>query len=526
MEQKKLRTAAYIRVSTDRDDQENSFEMQRSYFEKLLSSNKDYENAGIYSDCGISGGSTARRPGICRLLLDCRKGRIDRIICKSISRFSRNTPEFIQMLSMLRENKVTVFFEKENIDTAHMINEIVITALSAAAQNESVSISKNLHWSDVRRYRSGEAPNKIIYGYRWAAGCTVMPSGYKYRNIEINPDEAEIVRRIFSDVSTGKRYCDIARSLNADGIAPPLCRSRKTCPQWNGRHIYNIISNERYAGCVLTQKNYTADSLHHLHRRNRGELEQCLISCHHNAIISREQYESVKNVLMKNSCIYGNNHTGHRRTQILSGLLYCPSCKKRMHTNGRSRTPYWFCPGRCGRRIDEADVFSMIEKAVYLRFGRDEHTAVNITDMFRYIDENDRHKENDPPARKPSPARIQLIRSALCELKSKASLCSGKEKASLDKAVLILKRDLKEEIRKADEMIFTDEKKELPFEDCISMYDKSKMIGTMLSGENGINKLTVKMLIRSIVGRIAVLSGSDIAVQWADDSAVRVRGGM
>ena len=182
--------------------------------------------------------------------------------------------------------------------------------------------------------------------------------------------------------------------------------------------------------------------------------------------------------------------------------------------------------GQMRKRIDEADVFSLIEKAVYLRFGRDEHTAVNITDMFRYIDENDGHKENDPPARKPSPARIQLIRSALCELKSKASLCSGKEKASLDKAVLILKRDLKEEIRKADEMIFTDEKKELPFEDCISMYDKRKMIGTMLSGENGINKLTVKMLIRSIVGRIAVLSGSDIAVQWADDSAVSVRGGM
>lgn len=250
------RAAAYIRVSTILENQEDSFDSQKHHFEKLLAKNQQYENAGIYSDYGISGTSVRNRDGLQSLILDCRKGRINRIYCKSLSRFARNALEFLEILSVLRENGVTVYYEKENLDTGKAMNDIVVATLAAVAEEESISISENLHWSNSKRYAVGEVSNELIYGYRRANSNTLMLSGYKYRNIEVNPEEAMIVKRVFEEVADGKPYIDIARMLNSEKVTPPFRKSdgsgeAKRCKKWYGRHIYNIISNELKLSILL-----------------------------------------------------------------------------------------------------------------------------------------------------------------------------------------------------------------------------------------------------------------------------------
>ena len=380
-----LRAAAYIRVSTNIDDQENSFDAQKKYFEELLSKNEQYESAGIYSDYGISGTSIRNREGMQSLLLDCKKSRFNRIYCKSLSRFARNALEFLEILSVLSENGVSVYFEKENLDTAKSLNDIVVATLAAVAEEESVSISENLRWGNTKRYEVGEVPNELIYGYRWSDSNTLMLSGYKYRNIEIVPEEAVIIQRVFEEIAEGKSYINIARKLNAEKVAPPTVNN-ESCRKWTGRHIYNIISNERYTGCVLTQKTFVPDPLSHNTKRNDGTLAQHLVSNHHPAIISRELFDRVQNIVKENSDIYGNNKTGARRTQTLSGLLVCPKCGRNLNCNGRSRVPYWFCPDECGIQITEDNVFKMIKQAIQIHFGDDTDFADNIRKMYDEID--------------------------------------------------------------------------------------------------------------------------------------------
>lgn len=370
------RAAAYIRVSTAGEDQEDSYTLQKQHFEQLLS-DEDCISAGIYCDHGITGTSEKRRRGFYLLMRDCENGRIDRIYTKSISRFSRNTLEFIRSMDMLSLLGVTVCFEKEKIDTSTPTDSLIMTALSAAAQMESRSIADNLRWAAERRFRSGEVPNEMIYGYMWDENETVLKSGYRYRNVISVPEEAETVRLIFGLVAAGVKYAEVARRLNISGVTPPLRSGAKRdgslpAEYWTGRHISNIIMNERYTGSVLTQKTFTPDTLSHTKKINRGEMERILISCHHEAIVDAGLFQRVQTVRARNAVRYGNNKTGKRRVQLLSGLIICPVCGRRCHTNGRSRTPYWFCPDRqncCGVKYIESRLFELIDRAFDMRFG-------------------------------------------------------------------------------------------------------------------------------------------------------------
>lgn len=375
---RRRRAAAYIRVSTAGEDQEDSYALQKQHFEQRLSC-EGCVNAGIYCDYGITGTNERHRRGFYLLMRDCEHGRIDRILCKSISRFSRSTLDFIRSMDILSALGVSVCFEKEGIDTAHPADSLVMTALSAVAQMESRSIADNLRWAIERRFRSGEVPNELIYGYMWDSTETVMKSGYRYRNVAAVPEEAQTVRLIFRLVAAGVKYAEVARRLNCSGVTPPLrcgTKRRGSIPAqyWTGRHISNIIMNERYTGCVITQRTFTPDTLTHTKRTNKGELERVIISSHHEAIIDQELFQQVQTVRAHNALIFGNNKTGRRRVQLLSGLIICPRCGRRCHTNGRSRTPYWFCPDKrnCfGVKFIESRLFELIDRAFDLRFGRD-----------------------------------------------------------------------------------------------------------------------------------------------------------
>ena len=385
-----LRVAAYIRVSSDSSDQENSYETQDKYFSGLLSKNPEWTSAGVYSDYGISGTDKQHRTGYKRLLRHCREGKIDRIVCKSISRFARNTSDFMTALGILHEHQVTILFEKEGLDTADPTNDFILTTLAAIAQEESRSISSNIRWGNQKRYPKGQARNYDIYGYCYAKGedaFETMEDGYQIHRVEIVEEEAAIVRRIFQEVEDGERYSDIARRLNYEHIPAPdqgkakrKIRGRTTVKEgietgWTSPMISRMITLERYCGDALLQKTYTPDFLTHKSRVNNGEMPQYLVRDHHPAIISREQFERVQKVRQGNAARFGNR--GKRTDHPFSGRLICAHCGRAFNIRNASHYPIWFCPtsalnngkGVChAEKIYEEQAVRMFRKAFTDRF--------------------------------------------------------------------------------------------------------------------------------------------------------------
>lgn len=385
-----LRVAAYIRVSTDSSDQENSYETQDRYFTELLSRNPEWISAGVYSDYGISGTNKQHRTGYKRLLRHCREGKIDRIVCKSISRFARNTSDFMTALNILHEHQVTILFEKEGLDTADPTSDFILTTLAAIAQEESRSISSNIRWGNQKRYPKGQARNYDIYGYRYAEGedaFETMEDGYPIHRVEIVEAEAAIVRRIFQEVEDGERYSDIARRLNYEHIPAPdqgkakrKIRGRTTVKEgietgWTAAMISRMITLERYCGDALLQKTYTPDYLTHKTRKNEGEMPQYLVRDHHPAIISRDQFERVQKIRQGNAARYGNG--GKRTDRPFSGRLICAHCGRAYNIRNASHYPIWFCPtsalnnGKAvchAEKIYEEQAVRMFRKAFTDRF--------------------------------------------------------------------------------------------------------------------------------------------------------------
>lgn len=352
-----LRVAAYIRVSSDSSDQENSYETQDKYFSGLLSKNPEWISAGVYSDYGISGTDKQHRTGYKRLLRHCREEKIDRIVCKSISRFARNTSDFMTALNILHEHQVTILFEKEGLDTADPTSDFILTTLAAIAQEESRSISSNIRWGNQKRYPKGQARNNDIYGYRYAEGenaFETMEDGYQIHRVELVEEEAAIVRRIFQEVEDGERYSDIARRLNQEHIPAPdqgktkrKIRGKTTVKEgietgWTSAMISRMITLERYCGDALLQKTYTPDFLTHKSRVNNGEMPQYLVRDHHPAIISREQFEQVQEIRRGNAARFGNR--GKRTDYPFSGRLICAHCGRAYNIRNASHYPIWFCP--------------------------------------------------------------------------------------------------------------------------------------------------------------------------------------
>ena len=385
-----LRVAAYIRVSTDSSDQENSYETQDRYFTELLTRNPEWIGAGVYSDYGISGTNQQHRTGYKRLLRHCREEKIDRIVCKSISRFARNTSDFMTALNILHDHHVTILFEKEGLDTADPTSDFILTTLAAIAQEESRSISSNIRWGNKKRYPKGQVRNYDIYGYRYAEGKNAfetMEDGYEIRRVEIVEAEAAIVRRIFQEVEDGERYSDIARRLNYEHIPAPdqgkakrKIRGRTTVKEgietgWTSAMISRMITLERYCGDALLQKTYTPDFLTHKSRKNEGEMPQYLVRDHHPAIISRDQFERVQTIRQGNAARYANG--GKRTDRPFSGRLICAHCGRAYNIRNASHYPIWFCPtsalnnGKAvchAEKIYEEQAVRMFRKAFTDRF--------------------------------------------------------------------------------------------------------------------------------------------------------------
>lgn len=402
-----LNVAAYIRVSTDMSDQENSYETQEKYFNQLIDSNPEWNAVGVYSDYGISGTSKEKRTGFRRLMRHCKDGKIDRIVCKSISRFARNTADFMSALDTLHDCGVTILFEKENLDTADPTSDFILTTLAAIAQEESRSISGNIRLGQKMRFPKGEVPNKIMYGYRYNGKMVTSESGYEYKDIEIVEEEAKVVRRIFNEVVEGKAYTEIARGLNLDKIPAPetdAVRARKRNSKkgqlnsdlengWTGGNITRIVRAERYMGAVLIQKKFTPDYLTHEVRDNKGEVPQYFVRNHHPAIIDEELFQKAQDVVKVNSELY-NRTRFPKKPRAFSQRLICGECGRFFHVTNANNNPIWRCPtssqttGKCichAEKVYEEQVVRAFRKAILERFRltvKPIHDNVAVADIM------------------------------------------------------------------------------------------------------------------------------------------------
>ena len=322
---RKLRVAAYARVSSDSADQMHSYAAQNAYFAKLITGNPNWELADIYADQGISGTSLTRREDFLRMLEDARRGRIDRILVKSISRFARNTKDSLEAVRELKALGVSVYFEEQNIDTAQATGEVLTAVFAALAQKESEAISERARSSYQMRMKRGRfSTNAAPYGY--ALGKD---------GLEVIETEAAIIRHIFDRYLTGDSMEDIARKLTEMGIS-----TKRNTPFWQRRSIQYILRNEKYIGNSLVQKTYMTEGLPHRKKENKGERVQRLIVGSHPPIIERDVFDRVQKLLALKSA---NIHPRTGVTHALSCKLVCGRCGaicKRKLVRGHA---YWVC---------------------------------------------------------------------------------------------------------------------------------------------------------------------------------------
>ncbi len=283
-----LRVAAYCRVSTEQEEQQNSYEVQIAYYTDLINRKKEWTLAGIFADKGISGTQTKSRCEFNRMIRMCKNKKIDLVITKSISRFARNTVDCLEHIRQLKELGIGVIFEKEHINTLNITSEFTVALYGSFAQAESESISKNVIWGKEKAYREG----RVSFQYKRLLGYRKGDDGKP----EIVPEQAETVRLIYKLFLDGQSMRNIKYSLESKGVL--TATSSKT---WNESLIRSILKNEKYVGDVLMQKTFTADCITHRVVKNNGERAMYLVTDHHEPIIDRDTYNRVQQELARRS---------------------------------------------------------------------------------------------------------------------------------------------------------------------------------------------------------------------------------
>lgn len=341
----KLRAAAYCRVSTDSDDQVNSFIAQVRYYNDFIRLSDTMELVDIYADEGISGTGTDKRDEFNRMIRDCKLGKIDRVFVKSVSRFARNSLECIENIRLMKSYGTTVLFENDGLDTANMNSEMILYIKSAFAQSESLANSKRVSTAIRMKMETGEyAASSAPYGYRF---CD--------KKLIVEPSEAKIVKKIYEMYLHGNGLSKIVLALKAEY---PETR-------WSVEGMRYILRNEKYIGDSLLQKSYTPPVLPLRNTRNKGEVDQYYVSGTHEAIIDRETFEKVQRIHAEQQAFYNARNTGIKR--IYSGRIICGDCghaykPKRFHDSTR-----WVCT-KSGTAGQHCSSIPITEKDLELTF--------------------------------------------------------------------------------------------------------------------------------------------------------------
>ncbi len=353
---KKIRVAAYCRVSSEQDEQLNSFENQVTYYTNYINSTPDYEMAGIYADEGISGTSTRKREDFNRMIADCERGLIDLIIVKSISRFARNTQDCLFYSRKLKEMGIGITFEKEAISTLDNTGELLFTILSSLAQDESRSISENCQWGIRSQMQRGihKINTKRFYGF---------DSDDKGKLI-VNEEQAKVVRWIFEAYLNGINPDVIARKLNEEKVEQ--CMGGYN---WKVTQVMQILENEKHNGDSILQKTFIPDYLTHKSVPNTGQLPQYHIKDDHEGIVSKEIWEAAQLEIQRRRA-YMHSHSmitlGQNTDKIpFTHKIICGCCNhnyaRRKHTRSWGRVYLW----QCGHRYLKKGVIGCRAPSVY-----------------------------------------------------------------------------------------------------------------------------------------------------------------
>lgn len=317
---RRLKVAAYCRVSTGQEEQESSYEAQISYYTEKINGNSEWQMAGIFADEGITGTQAKKRPEFLKMIRLCRQGKIDMILTKSLSRFARNTVDSLKYIRDLKALGIAVVFEKENINTLETDTEMMLTIMSCFAQAESESISKNVSWGIRQSFKNGNVPMQYarLLGYRKGADG----------NAEIVPEEAEIVKEIYRFYLDGMSMNLIADRLNAKGFT-----TKGNGSPYRKAVIQRILTNEKYMGDAILQKTYVTDCITKKTRKNNGELPMYLVKNHHEPIISRADFNRVREEMARRSAkrsiadkLTKTEQGKYSAKYALSELLICGEC--------------------------------------------------------------------------------------------------------------------------------------------------------------------------------------------------------
>ncbi|MBR5317762.1 MAG: recombinase family protein [Lachnospiraceae bacterium] len=338
---KNLKVAAYCRVSTKEESQQGSIDSQELYYEQLINENPDWIFAGIYVDYG-SGLRRNGRDSLELMVEDACNGKIDYIITKSLSRFSRNTVDALEIIRLLKGRRIAMYFENEKIDTLEQTTEMELAIRCALAQEESRNMSENITWGYKRKFEHGDyfVKYKRFMGYRCENG-----------NLEIIPEEAQTVRMIFYSYLMGKTLKQIKEELEKDDIKTATGKDN-----WSTYVIQKMLKNEKYAGCTLMQKTYCPNYMTGIRKINRGEVDQYFMTDTHPAIISRETYDKVQEEMKKRErIIYKEDGTteiskkAYSSKYLFSNLLVCGHCGASYRRRTESGKVVW----RCATRVEK-----------------------------------------------------------------------------------------------------------------------------------------------------------------------------
>ncbi|MED4448785.1 recombinase family protein [Cytobacillus firmus] len=382
-----IKVAAYVRVSTLSDEQEDSLENQTTHYSRYIRTNPDWKMTGIYSDHGKSGTAASGRSGFNQMIRHALEGKIDLILCKSVSRFARNVLDTLDTVRMLKSHGVRLIFEKEDIDTENMQSEFILTMMAAVAQEESRSISENVKWANMKRLERGEARFTRLLGYTREGN----------RKWVIQTEEASIVKEAFDLCLQEKSPAEIARIFVQKGY-----RTAKGNKEWSGTGIREILRNNAYIGEILGQKSYSADHLSRKSTRNWGEKKQYLIEDHHEAIIDKQTFKMAQLMLKKRA---KPNNRREKKQYPLSSRIVCGKCGGNLQRFECRGVVTW----RCGKRtkskelcdmegVREETILMVMEAALDNKYGSAVEESLNsriIQNMLRDIKNIDAKSDSE-----------------------------------------------------------------------------------------------------------------------------------
>ena len=393
------RVAAYCRVSTDREEQEHSFETQKAMYTEMIMMKPTWQMAGIYADEGITGTVAKKRPGFMKMIEDCRKGKIDMIVTKSVSRFSRNNLDCLMYVRELKQLGIPIIFEKEGINTIQVSSELLLTLFGALSQAESESISMNVKLGIRQSLKNGNVrfSYKTFLGYR--KGADGQP--------EIVPEQADIVRRIYNDFLAGATYLEIAKRLTEEHV-PTMGGGNR----WFSERIKSILKNEKYKGDALLQKTYITDPISKRVKKNNGELPMYYVENSHPAIIERRIFDRVQEEIARRAGKKKVKQTG-TKTELgrysgkyaLTELLYCGECgtpyrRCTWSRNGKKKI-VWRCVSRLdyGKKycknspsVEESRLHNAIAAAITKKANSEE---INIGGIMNHIESFGSQRDTD-----------------------------------------------------------------------------------------------------------------------------------